>query len=368
MINLNTPSDVMWATLAKEYEKAKYWMIKQFGGEKRYEAMRDDLLRKCAYSQRPMLSKPVYYTSSEGNRWICFENAFYYPDSLASNCMPNCFCYFETASSIGVFMVGFNELIHGGDMNCVLIFTPHFFQRYAERMGVSGDKNELLMKFITSTISFTVSPMEPDENGVERITVRITTDCTGHGIRRSGKENVFEVRTILTDAQLSKAQAARTEHVRSLGDLTRFEPLEVTERRLNNCGDIKDVAKAFYDKIDKLESLGVDTSFQTRGLKLSMTFSKIFMQMGIATIYDSDFWTKLGRESHASILRYLHGLDENDKDFDPFKELVKVAREIAARMGVRKFAWRECAKLLLMDIYQYNEATAAETIRELYPM
>lgn len=282
--------------------------------------------------------------------------------------MPNCFCYFETASSIGVFMVGFNELIHGGDMNCVLIFTPHFFQRYAERMGVSADKNELLMKFITSTRSFTVSPMEPDENGLERITVRITPDCTGHGIRRPGKENVFEVRTILIDAQLSKAQAARTEHVRSLGDLTRFEPLEVTEHRLNKCSDIKDVAKAFYDRIDKLESLGVDTSFQTRGLKLSMTFSKIFMQMGIATIYDTDFWNKLGRESHASILRYLHSLDENNKDFDPFKELVKVAREIAARMGVRKFAWRECAKLLLMDIYQYNEATASETIKELYPM
>ena len=45
MINLNTPSDVLWATLSKEYEKAKYWMIKQYGGEKRYEAMRDDLLR-----------------------------------------------------------------------------------------------------------------------------------------------------------------------------------------------------------------------------------------------------------------------------------------------------------------------------------
>ena len=65
---------------------------------------------------------------------------------------------------------------------------------------------------------------------------------------------------------------------------------------------------------------------------------------------------------------YVNRQCKNDKDFDPFKELVKVAREIAARMGVRKFAWRECAKLLLMDIYQYNEATAAETIRELYPM
>ena len=128
MINLNTPSDVLWATLSKEYEKAKYWMIKQYGGEKRYEAMRDDLLRRCAFSQCTINSKPVYYTSQEGNRWICFENATYYPDSYASNAMPSCFCYYETASSIGLFMVGFSNSCSNEGMNCVLIFTP--------RMGV----------------------------------------------------------------------------------------------------------------------------------------------------------------------------------------------------------------------------------------
>ena len=155
MINLNTPSDELWNTLSDEHEKAKYWMIKQFGGEKRYEAMRDKLLRRCAYGQHSMASDVVYYTSRSGNRWICFENAIYYPDTFASNSMPTCFCYYETASSLGLFMPGFDA---DSEMNSVMIFTPHFFQRYAERMGIEGDKKELLLKFATSSCSYTISP------------------------------------------------------------------------------------------------------------------------------------------------------------------------------------------------------------------
>ena len=368
MINLNTPSDVLWATLSKEYEKAKYWMIKQYGGEKRYEAMRDDLLRRCAFSQCTINSKPVYYTSQEGNRWICFENATYYPDSYASNAMPSCFCYYETASSIGLFMVGFSNSCSNEGMNCVLIFTPHFFQRYAERMGVSDNKDELLMKFTSSTRSFTVSPMDKDENGHERIAVRITTDCTGYGIRRSGNENVFEVRTILTDAQLSKAQSARTERVRSLGDLSQFEPVEITARRLEGIGGIGNITKAVNDRLEKLQSVGVDTSYQVNGMKLSMTISMIFMKMGIASLYDADYWEKYGVESHEPITRYLNRMAERDPEFKEFPELVKTVREIAARMGVRKFAWREFAKLLMMEIYKFDESKAAAYIKEIYPM
>ena len=61
------------------------------------------------------------YTSQEGNRWICFENATYYPDSYASNAMPSCFCYYETASSIGLFMVGFSNSCSKEGMNCVTL-------------------------------------------------------------------------------------------------------------------------------------------------------------------------------------------------------------------------------------------------------
>lgn len=41
MVNLSTPSDLLMKELSAEYDKAKYWLIKHFGGEKGYEEMRD---------------------------------------------------------------------------------------------------------------------------------------------------------------------------------------------------------------------------------------------------------------------------------------------------------------------------------------
>ena len=176
------------------------------------------------------------------------------------------------------------------------------------------------------------------------------------------------MRTILTDAQLSKAQSARTERVRSLGDLSQFEPVEITARRLEGIGDIGNITKAVNDRLEKLQSVGVDTSYQVNGMKLSMTISMIFMKMGIASLYDADYWEKYGVESHEPIARYLNRMAERDPEFKEFPELVKTVREIAARMGVRKFAWREFAKLLMMEIYKFDESKTAAYIKEIYPM
>ena len=360
MINLYTPSDEMWTTLSEEYEKAKYWMIKQFGGEKRYEAMRDKLLRRCAYGRHSMASDVVYYTSRSGNRWICFENAIYYPDTFASNSMPTCFCYYETASSLGLFMPGFDA---DSEMNSVMIFTPHFFQRYAERMGIEGDKKELLLKFATSSCSYTISPLDTDENGLEKIVVRMSSDCTGHGIRRSGDRNVYEIRTILTDAQLSKAQTARTEHARNLGDMMKYEPEDLVKRKLAMCAN---PVQAFNDKMEKMHALGVDTSRQEDGLNISFTISTAFIKMGIATFYDIDFWERYHKVSHDPIIYFLNRRDEGGKSFVAFMELVSTAREIAARLGIKKFAWREFARILLVDTYKLSDSEATNIMKSLY--
>ena len=360
MINLNTPSDELWNTLSDEHEKAKYWMIKQFGGEKRYEAMRDKLLRRCAYGQHSMASDVVYYTSRSGNRWICFENAIYYPDTFASNSMPTCFCYYETASSLGLFMPGFDA---DSEMNSVMIFTPHFFQRYAERMGIEGDKKELLLKFATSSCSYTISPLDTDENGLEKIVVRMSSDCTGHGIRRSGDRNVYEIRTILTDAQLSKAQTARTERVRNLGDMMKYEPEDIVKRKLAMCAN---PVQAFNDKMEKMHALGIDTSRQEDGLNISFTISTAFMKMGIATLYDIDFWERYHKVSHDPIIYFLNRREEGGKTFMTFMELVSTAREIAARLGIKKFAWREFAHILLVDTYKLSDSDATKIMQSLY--
>jgi hypothetical protein len=360
MINLYTPSEELWNTLSEEHFKAKYWMIKQFGGEKRYEAMRDGLLRRCAYGQHSMASDVIYYTSGAGNHWICFENATYYPDAYGANSRPTCFCYYETASSLGLFMPGFNA---ESEMNSVLIFTPHFFQRYAERMGIEGDKKELLLKFATSSSSFAISPMDTDDNELEKIVVRLSSDCTGHGIRRSGDRNVFEIRTILTDTQLSKAQSARTERARNFGDVVKYEPTDVAKRRLELSAN---PLQEFNDKMDKLHSVGVDTSRQEECLSISFTISQIFMKMGIASIYDIDFWDRYNEVSHDPIVYFFKRREEQGKGFMTFKELVATARDIAARMGIRKFAWREFAFELLVVSYKFSESKALEIVKSIY--
>ena len=360
MINLYTPSDELWNVIGDEYEKAKYWMIKYFGGEKRYEAMRDDLLRRCAYAQHSLISEMVYYTSREGNRWVSFENVTYYPDSFAANAMPNCICFYETASSIGVFLTGFDN---DSNMNSILIFTPHFFQRYSERLGIDGDKKAILENFVTSTRAFTISPMDDDDSGLERVAVRITNDYTGYGIRRSGDKNIFEVRTILTDAQLSKVQSARTERVRKLRKYMAHEPIEIEKRRLELSGN---PMQAFNDKIKNLNSLGIDTSRQQNGLKFSFTISKTFMKMGIASIYNLEFWDKFHKESHDPIVFLLKRLEEEGKENMTLKEYVSLAREIAARLGIRKFAWREFAHIILVDTFKLSDTEATNAINKMY--
>ena len=87
MINLQTKSDELWRVLPEEHDKAIYWLKKHFGGEERYEKMRDDLLIRCRRAGWPMASEVVDYTSKRGNRWVCFEQATYYPECHGSHCM-----------------------------------------------------------------------------------------------------------------------------------------------------------------------------------------------------------------------------------------------------------------------------------------
>ena len=59
MINLKTNSKELWRVLPEEHDKALYWLKKHFGGEERYEMMRDDLLIRCRQARWPIASEVV---------------------------------------------------------------------------------------------------------------------------------------------------------------------------------------------------------------------------------------------------------------------------------------------------------------------
>lgn len=220
MINLKTSSEELWRVLPEEHDKAIYWMKKHFGGETRYERMRDNLLIRCRLTRLPMSSEVVDYNSKEGNRWICFEHATYYPERHGSHCMPYAFCYYETAVSIGVFSLGFHSVNGRDEVSSVFVYTPHFFQRYCERMGVKGSPRGILMSFMRKSPLITVALLPKDEDGMQRVMLRFP-GCVCPGIARKDHARVFEVRTLLTDEQLSGKQSHDTRELREYGEFLR---------------------------------------------------------------------------------------------------------------------------------------------------
>ena len=362
MINLSTPSEELWETLEREYGKAKYWMIKHFGGEESYERMRDDLLRRSTYGECDLASDIVDYTSKDGNRWICFEYSRYYPESLGSHCLPLAFCYYETACSLGVFMLGFRQAIIGDRINSALIFTPHFFQRYCERAGFTGTQRELLLHFAKLAPSFTAEYLPKDEDGIERAIIRIG-GYNGYGLKRPGDKAVFEVRTILNDGQLSHKQSRESEHVREMDEKLKFEPTDMQARRvmLKNNG-----LQGWMDEIARFEKAGLDTTAQRNFMQVNYMMSATFIKMGIhIPEEESDQRTRdmIGKQMSFFINR----MEEESDKFHFFREYVALAKSIARMIDVKKFDWRRFIKLTLVDHYEYSERDAELSLNTYFP-
>lgn len=361
MINLSTSSDELWRVLPEEHDKAIYWMKKHFGGELRYEKMRDELLRRCVNAERPLASEMVDYISKEGNHWVCYEQATYYPESNGSHCMPYAACYYETAVSLGLFVVGFAQGYTKDSPRSIFIYTPHFFQRYCERMGVSGTPRETLMHFMAQSPSMAVTFMPLDEDGRKRVVVRLP-GCICPGIAREDGKNVFEVRTILNDEQLSSKQTRETEKARGLGDLVKFEPKDLRRERLLRSGN---TIRSVMEEVERYRSMGIDTSQLENVINLNIILSETFVKMGLADKYDLDYWDKFGAQLALPVDNYIKKQEEEGEKFNCFNELVKIAKEMAKKMGVRKFDYREFARIVLVDYWKLSETEASDVLTYL---
>lgn len=351
MINLSTPSDELWRVLLDEHDKAIYWMKKHFGGEKRYEQMRDDLLRRCERARKPLASEVVDYKSKGGNRWVCFEQATYYPESLGAFCLPLAFCYYETIGSIGVFSIGYLHINGEDKADSIFIYTPHFFQRFAERMNIQGKSRDLLMRFIEMSPSFTTGPVTPDEDGNMKMDIRIP-GCVCRGVMRKDKKNIYEIRTILNDKQLTKKQLRDTKEVREIGDVIKFEPDDLLQARLLKN---QDAIQAWHDEVAKLESHGIDMSSTREAFRLNWIITESFIKMGIADKGDKEFWMKYSLQHKNLIYSFITRKEEEPEHYDYFQELVKLAKDIATRMGVKKFNQGLFERIAKIEIEQYRQ-------------
>ena len=213
-VNLSTPTTDILATMREEKPKAQYFFRKQFGGKQKYMKTEDELLDKALAEEHDQLTDMSYYISPVGNRWICYTHVVYFPRAKYAHAFHYSFIYYETLGSCGAFFPSYSQRQTKGGLvkpkgqpDEVLIFTSHFFYQMSERSGIEHRSKDLIREFVTTRME---SAMTADEDG--EIIVKFTG---GHGF---GKElehepRRLEVRTYLTDRQLSNKQRRKCEAV-----------------------------------------------------------------------------------------------------------------------------------------------------------
>ena len=91
------------------------------------------------------------------------------------------------------------------------------------------------MSFMKKSPLVTIAMLPVEGDGQQKVMLRFP-GCVDHGVARKDGWHVFEVRTLLTDGQLSGKQSLDSQEVRDLGDyLRKLRGYTV----FNNCKTVK---------------------------------------------------------------------------------------------------------------------------------
>ena len=199
-INLSTkPADIV-NTMATELKAVLYQKRKAHGGTRKYEAWKQELHDRAMNEKQNQMSELMEYISPVGNRWVMYSSMEYLPESKHVLPTHASFIYYETYGSCGAF---FPTFAHGSRVpNGVVIFTSHFFLRMCDRAKIPFRSKAMIQEFIATNFMRSVSGQ--DKVGGEMI-MRFRNGF-GRGKVKSVEPYVVEVRTFLTDEELTPSQ------------------------------------------------------------------------------------------------------------------------------------------------------------------
>lgn len=218
-VNLSTKAEEIIATMREEIPAALYHFRKPYGGRNKYMKFEDEFLDKALNDEKSQMTELGEYISRVGNRWMTYTMVDYYQKAKYANATHVSFIYYETYGSCGAFFPLYNpgSVKHmkrkEGQADGVMIFTSHFFQRMSERTGKAYRSRELIQEFI-STKSTQASETDADGEVIVKF-----KGGYGFGVEKSQSPRVVEVRTYLTDKQLTPKQRKKVERVDAYAEL-----------------------------------------------------------------------------------------------------------------------------------------------------
>ena len=351
MINLSTPNNILFKELMADKDKSFYWLKKKNGGDKSYEKMRDALLLKAKREKHNVISDVIEYRSANGNRWMTYECARYYKDADTSYTMPYAFCFYETLGSVGAFVPVKIGLTHEDGEDTIVIFTSHFFMQMSERLGLGYRSPEMVRAFHEFIPQFLLGTYKDEEDEYSTKLIVRLPGSIGWGFKREGEEQVFEVRTFLSDVQLNGKQRRITKILRERAAKVWHEPSVVEFERLKKkCDAGESIADDIQRTFEKYIALGVDEKYLEDTLNVSLWISTIFSRMGLAEAEDHAFWNRHTQTNREIVNEYVMN---GNNDGEKFLELVAAC---AKADGFRKFDKEQARRIYEEEVDKVNKA------------
>lgn len=334
MVNYSTPPEQLMKELLEEDGKAVFWLKKHYHGEKGYERMRDRLIEESNMTGKDKISDIVEYISRNGNRWLVFECCRYYKGAGYAYAMPVAFCYYETYGSVGAYVVGYNAYVTVGTGKTIIHFTNHFFLRFCQRLGVEMRSRWMVQRFVEVIPGFLFGYNGKDENGRDRFDVRLPGSI-GRGIMREDAP-IIEVRTYLTDKELSRKQLRETERLREAYDRQTFEPIDVRMVRLWRSSDfVGDMQKELENEADML---GIDKGIIIFAFNIRYFIAQAISDLGYIKNDDYSAWRRIGEAfARTEIMSFAQGYSEEGDHTEMFRMLFRIIAKVGELANIRGY-------------------------------
>lgn len=338
MINLSTPIDIMTREIMADKGKSLYWLKKKCGGDKKYELMRDGLLLASKRDKCNKISEVYEYRSANGNRWMTYECARYYPETGTSYTQPYAFCFYETLGSAGAFVPVKVGMTQSEGRDAIIIFNSHFFHQMCERLGVGFRTPQMVRAFHEFIPSMLMEQYE--EEGKQKILVRLPGSI-GFGFKMRGDAEVYEVRTFLKDTQLNRKQQRNSELIRTHADKFKYEPEEIMKQRLENKAARGESLENDLNLImEKFKILGVPEENLNTIWAVHMAIISAFGQLGYMKPEDMDAMKRHVDVNKEIICDYVQSIDDDNERF------LQLLEKCAKNNGYKNFKLQDVRDIL----------------------
>ena len=320
MINLSTPNKELIEELRQDFNRVKQWFSEKHLTKKKIRQLAYLLERRCIDEDLKFAtSEPVEHITKSGNRWMVYLKAERYGEKTIVHQL-QAFCYYETYGSLGAFVPIYKD----NKINACTIFSSHFFLRMKQRLGLGMLNKDVLKRFIEYITLLHSEDKGKGEHGEHEAEVYLY-GAVGRGVFRGNDFDVLEVKTFLTEAELSKAQLARLQKLKNIATNYVSMNKNIISDRLNN-GDSIAVHRAYENN---MRLVGGDPDAFDKELWINGLIGYVAIYYNIPIERKAVcLWIKNNSEKYPSVNKMLDGFGWECNDMELFKLVEDAIRDI----------------------------------------